>query len=91
MPSDLLVDFVASLLPVSGHEGSQLCVGALEKPDPDPLMHISTRRHVRVADKLLIEGIHPDAIYLVLEGQPERVGQGPRGGRGLPRKGEAWP
>jgi CRP/FNR family transcriptional regulator, cyclic AMP receptor protein len=43
--------------------------GALEEPDVEALMRIGTRQQLRVADKLLIEGTHPDAIYLVLEGQ----------------------
>ena len=43
--------------------------GALEEPDVEVLMRIGTRQQLRVGDKLLTEGTHPDAIYLVLEGE----------------------
>ena len=42
--------------------------GALEEPDVDALMRIGTRQQLHVGDKLLTEGTHPDAIYLVLDG-----------------------
>ena len=43
--------------------------GALEEPDVEVLMHLGTRRQLHVGDQLLTEGTHPDAIYLVLEGE----------------------
>ena len=43
--------------------------GALEEPDVEALMRIGTRQQLHVGDKLLTEGTHPDAIYLVLEGK----------------------
>ena len=43
--------------------------GALEEPDVEVLMRIGTRQQLRVGDKLLTERTHPDAIYLVLDGE----------------------
>ena len=43
--------------------------GALEEADVEALIRIGTRQHLLVGDNLLTEGTHPDAIYLVLEGQ----------------------
>ena len=43
--------------------------GALEEPDVEVLMRIGIRQQLHVGDKLLTEGTHPDAIYLVLEGE----------------------
>ena len=43
--------------------------GALEEPDVEALMRIGTRQQLHVGDKLLTERTHPDAIYLVLEGE----------------------
>ena len=42
--------------------------GALEEPDVEVLMRLGTRQQLHVGDQLLTEGTHPDAIYLVLEG-----------------------
>ncbi len=44
-------------------------LGALEEPDVEVLMRIGIRQQLHVGDKLLTEGTHPDAIYLVLEGE----------------------
>jgi CRP-like cAMP-binding protein len=43
--------------------------GALEEPDIEVLMRLGTRQQLLVGDQLLTEGTHPDAIYLVLEGE----------------------
>ncbi len=43
--------------------------GALEEPDVEVLMRLGTRQQLHVGDQLLTEGTHPDAIYLVLEGE----------------------
>ena len=43
--------------------------GALEEPDVEALMRIGTQRQLQVGDQLLTEGIHHDAIYLVLDGE----------------------
>src|SRR4051794_10837297 len=43
--------------------------GALEEPDVEALMRMGTRQQLHVGDKLLTEKTHPDAIYLVLEGE----------------------
>jgi len=42
--------------------------GALEEPDVEVLMRLGARQQLHVGDQLLTEGTHPDAIYLVLEG-----------------------
>ena len=44
-------------------------LGALEERDVEALMRIGTRQPLYVGDKLLTERTHPDAIYLVLEGE----------------------
>ena len=43
--------------------------GVLEEPDVEVLMRLGTRQQLHVGDQLLTEGTHPDAIYLVLEGE----------------------
>ena len=40
-------------------------LGALEDQDVEALMRIGTKEQLQVGDKLLTEGNHPDAIYLV--------------------------
>ena len=51
-------------------------LGALEDQDVEALMRIGTKEQLQVGDKLLTEGNHPDAIYLVLEGELEVSVQG---------------
>ena len=43
--------------------------GALKEPDVEALMRIGTPQQLHVGDQLLTEGIHHDAIYLVLDGE----------------------
>src|SRR6187551_1005847 len=43
--------------------------GALEEPDVEALMRIGTEQQLHVGNQLLTEGIHHDAIYLVLDGE----------------------
>jgi hypothetical protein len=43
--------------------------GALKEPDVEALMRIGTSQQLHVGDQLLAEGIHHDAIYLVLDGE----------------------
>ena len=51
-------------------------LGALEDQDVEALMRIGTKEQLQVGDKLLTEGNHPDAIYLVLEGELDVSVQG---------------
>jgi len=51
-------------------------LGALEDQDIEALMRIGTKEQLQVSDKLLTEGNHPDAIYLVIEGELEVSVQG---------------
>ena len=44
-------------------------LGALEESDVEVLMRIGTRQQLHVGDNLLTERTHPDAIYLILEGE----------------------
>src|SRR6476660_823194 len=44
-------------------------LGALEEKDVEALMRIGVRRQLEIGEKLLTEGTHPDAIYLILEGE----------------------
>jgi len=43
--------------------------GAFKEPDVEALMRIGTPQQLHVGDQLLTEGIHHDAIYLVLDGE----------------------
>jgi non-ribosomal peptide synthetase-like protein len=43
--------------------------GALEEPDVEALMRIGTRQQLQAGETLLTEKTHPDAIYLILEGE----------------------
>ena len=52
--------------------------GALEEPDVEALMRIGTQQQLHVGDQLLTEGTHHDAIYLVLDGETERVCERPQ-------------
>jgi CRP/FNR family cyclic AMP-dependent transcriptional regulator len=43
--------------------------GALEDRDVEWLMRIGTKEQLRIGDTLITEGDHPDALYLILEGE----------------------